>query len=95
MAYRAVTVDTTTREIIPYRADRTSLVMLNNGTDDIYISNDPQNVATNGFRVGPGVVVSLTVADGDEPELAIWAVASSGSQDVRIIEQYGRVPRGE
>lgn len=85
----------TARQIVPYQSDRTSLVILNNGAGDIFISQDPSEVDTRGFLMLPGVTISLSVSDGDEPQLAIHAIASAGSQDVRIVEQYGKEEKGE
>jgi hypothetical protein len=88
-----VDVGTSTVLLVPYHHKRKSLVILNNGTADVYISNDPLEVSTRGLKLAPGVAVSETVAEGDEPYLQIYAEAVTGTQDVRIIEGYG--PREE
>lgn len=88
MAFRQVTVSGTARQIVPYHSGRTSLVILNNGTGNIFISQDPQEIDTRGFLMLPGVTIGLSVADGDEPQLAVHAQSAGGSEDVRIVEQY-------
>jgi len=89
MAMYPRTVTTTTDRLVSYNPRRKSLVIVNIGTATIFVSNDPANVATFGFPLGVGGSIGLTKQEGDEPELEMYAVAVSGSEDVRIMEGIG------
>lgn len=89
MPFRPVTVTTTSEAHVAYNRERRSLQVFNNGTAEIQLSQNPSNVATDGTPLIPGAVAVLLRSDGDEPELAMYMVADSGSQDVRIVEGLG------
>tara|TARA_Y100000310_G_scaffold335926_1_gene419171 strand:- start:2644 stop:2871 length:228 start_codon:yes stop_codon:yes gene_type:complete len=64
---------------------------VNNGSVTITISQDEGNIAAQGFPLTAGGGATLNRRQGDEPELALFAVADSGSQNVRIHEGLGDV----
>jgi hypothetical protein len=89
MPMRAVSVGTTPTEIAEYNPLRLALAIHNDGNDRVFVSHDPQNVSSQGWPLDPGVMVSFSVADGDQPWLRLFAQAASGTQPVRIYEGYG------
>lgn len=94
MPYRQVTVTTDVTQIAPYHGHRKALAVMNNGAGDIFVSHDPSDVLTRGLRVPAGVVITMTIVDGDETFLALYGQAPVASQDVRVSEGYG-LPGGE
>lgn len=95
MGMFAAVVDTTERMVVAYNKRRKSLVIENNGTARVFVSQDPANIAADGFPLDPGWSIGLQTVEGDEPELAMYAVASSGTQDVRVVEQFGVIAERE
>lgn len=91
MSMFAAVVTTEERMITAYNKRRLSLVIHNNGTARVFVSQDPANIAANGFPLDPGWSIGLQTVEGDEPALPIYGVSSSGSQDVRVVEQYGKL----
>lgn len=89
MAFRQEDVGTITLQILSWNSRRKVVTILNNGTDFITIHDSRANVAANGFPVIAGEVVTFTVEDGDDPRLQLYAVANSGTQDIRIYEGFG------
>lgn len=89
MAMYPVSVSTSSTEIARYNEKRTSLVILNNGLNVVFISQDEANILANGYPLDPGGAVSFTEIDGDEPALRIYGQTSAGTSDVRVTEGYG------
>ena len=88
MAYRKVMVGTEIKQLVSYNPKRLSLVIYNFGTDRIFISDNPTNVLDEGFPLEAGASISFHKAFGDRPEVALWGIAASGCQDIRIVEGY-------
>lgn len=89
MVWRAVTVTVAEEGILGISPPRRAATIFNNGSATIYISQNAVNIATAGIPVIAGVAATLLAEDGDEPWLPLFAVAASGSQDVRIFESAG------
>lgn len=89
MAFFSRTVGTTEIQLTPYNPRRKSLVIFNNGSLTVFISQDPANIAAQGFPLTPGGSAAFVDIEGDEPELAIYAVSTGVGQDMRIVEGYG------
>ena len=89
MAYRPVTVSTTVTQIASYNEKRRALVIYNNSSSTLYISNDPQDIVARGLPVGGGVAISLVASEGDEPHLALYGQMTAGTADVRVVEGFG------
>jgi hypothetical protein len=88
MPMKAVLVRTTITQIVPYNDKRLALALQNNGQFRVFISEDPQNVQEQGFPLDPGVMVSLSVADGDQPWWNIYGIAVGGTSEVRVYEGF-------
>ena len=90
MPMKRVSVTTAVTEIAEYNPRRVSLAIHNDGTDRVFLSNDAVDVSGQGWPLDPGVMVSFSVADGDQPWLQLFAVANSGTQPLRIYEGYSQ-----
>lgn len=75
--YGAVTVTTTVAEVIAVSASRRSLSLYNNGLDAIYVGYNSSLTTNNGMPIPAGGEREITTSS------AVWAVAASGSQNVR------------
>jgi len=91
MPQRSFDVSTSIVQVVPYNDRRLSLSFWNNGSATVFISVDPSNVAAQGFPMPTGAGLTFLQLDGDEPWLAYFAIADSGTQDVRISEGYGGI----
>lgn len=89
MPSRATTLTTTSRNIVEYNPARSSLLVQNNGTDRVFLSENPVSVLTDGLILDVGDTYEKNYRNGEEPELSMFAVANSGSQNIRITEQFG------
>jgi len=89
MVFRQVNVGTVAVQVVPYNPKRTCLSIMNNGDAKVYVSQDPQKILQEGFPLDPGRYISLIKALGDDPTIEIWAQAETGTQDVRIEEEFG------
>jgi len=85
---RSVTVTTAVTEIADYNAQRVALALQNVGSVRVFVSNDPIDVSGKGWPVDPGVALSFSVADGDQPWLQFFAQAATGAAELRIYEGY-------
>lgn len=86
---RSATVPATTVGLLPWNERRTAWSIFNAGANTVYVSQDAANVDRDGFPLAPGAALEASIYDGDEPELAVYAVAPGGDTPVRIIEQFG------
>jgi hypothetical protein len=90
MPMRAVTVTTSVTEIADYNPQRVAFALQNNGTVRVFVSHDPINVLTQGWPVDPGVMLSFSVADGDQPWLRFFAQTATGTAELRIYEGFSK-----
>jgi hypothetical protein len=88
VGFRAVSVPTTVVQLASYNPRRTAIVIINNGTATVYISDNQADVSTQGFPLASGASFSLIKADGDDPTVALYGVASTGTQDIRVAESW-------
>lgn len=90
MSNRAVSLPSTeTVALAPWNGERSNLAIWNFGTDTIFVSVDRINVAAEGWPILINTGLSYVWVDGDDSEEALYAVANSGTQDIRVIEQFG------
>lgn len=89
MPWRAITATTTATKAASFNPARRSLSILNNGAANLFFSQDPTGLSTQGFILGASQEVTLTREEGDEPELDLYVQASAGSIDVRVQEAVG------
>jgi len=85
---RVVTVTTSVTEIADYNPLRVAFALQNNGAVRVFVSNDPVDILGKGWPVDPGVALSFSVADGDQPWLQFFAQAATGAAELRIYEGY-------
>jgi len=91
MPFRQVTVGTTVTNIVPYNEKRSTIIIRNVSGSTCYIHDSQVDVISKGFPLDVGDVLSLIKKDGDQPEYALYGQTSTGTADLRIIEQYGEV----
>mgnify|MGYP001591426167 CR=1 FL=1 len=80
-SYNTVTVDTTADEIIPFNAQRSGLVIKNNGSVIVYIVFDASVTTSNGIPIVPQD--SFTLMGTTIFKTAVYGITSSASADVR------------
>jgi hypothetical protein len=90
MPMRSATVTTAVTEIADYNPQRVAFALQNNGTVRVFVSHDAVNILQQGWPVDPGVMLSFSVADGDQPWLQFFAQTASGSAELRIYEGFSR-----
>jgi hypothetical protein len=91
MPFRLELVGTTVRQVVLYNPKRKTVSLENTGDYDIYIRDQPTEVKEKGWRLTPGRYVTFAEVDGDDPRLALWAVADAENQPLRIYEGFGVV----
>jgi len=89
MGFRRVSVTTDVTQLASYNPKRVAIVIFNNGTGRIYLSDNPANVVVEGFPLDPGASFSLVKKDGDDPTVALYGQTETGTQDIRIAESWG------
>ncbi len=90
MGTRKVTIDTTGEEIAADNPKRTSLLIVNNGANVLFIGQDPPTGANPpNIPIQPNGSLSIQAQTGDEPWTTWWGQTSVGSDDVRVAEQFG------
>jgi len=76
----ATSVSTSAKKIIDANADRTGWIIKNNGSETIYVGSTSSLTTNNGFPVEPDGALS-----GDDTD-NVYAIADSGSQNIRFYE---------
>jgi hypothetical protein len=61
---------------------------MNVGTAKVYVSDNQVDVSTAGWPLDAGASVSFIRAFGDDTRIALFAIAESGTQDVRVQEGW-------
>jgi hypothetical protein len=88
--YFNVAVGTTRMKVIESHKERTSFAVANmSAADVVYIGTDSELTAANGFPIRPGTQMTFNSGNGDNTTIARWMIASAGSVDVRVLEEYG------
>lgn len=77
----AVTVTTESTPLVKENPQRTGLIVYNNGTATIYVLSAQNLKTTDGIPVLKGEPYENTISTAP-----YWAIADSGSQDVRVEE---------
>jgi len=79
----AATVTTTAAELAASPlAGRTKIVVQNLGNQAIFVGFDNTVTSANGLRISAGATLELEFGE----DLNIWAIASNGSQSVRVVQ---------
>ena len=92
MPTRPFTVGTSPEQILSYNNRRTAASFLNNGSNTIFVSEDQNDLATNGFPIPVGGALDLIPAFGDEPQLEWFALVAAGTENLRVLESFGELP---
>lgn len=92
MPSRSVTVGTTPELLLPYNPRRTAVSIFNEDSVAIFIGEDEVNLLTEGSPITAGGAVSLNAALGDSPQDILFGISAAGGADVRILEQFGKLP---
>jgi hypothetical protein len=88
--WRPVTVATSRTPIVDWNPERTSWTLVNNGSVVLTISQDESNIAADGIPIEAGAGASMDFEGGDDPRIALYGVAASGTTNVRVQESFGR-----
>ena len=62
------------------------------GALPIFINSSQADITGSGYPITVGGSIDFIRALGDEPQLAMYAAVASGTENLRVIEQYGSVP---
>ncbi len=92
MPTRPITVGTEPTSILSYNNKRTAASFTNNGSATIFVSEDRNALATNGYPIVVGGALDLIRTFGDEPQLEWFGLVSSGSENLRVLESFGKIP---
>lgn len=92
MPTRPITVGTSPTQIVAYNNKRTSASFTNNGTATIFVSEDQNALATNGYPIPVGGALDLIRAFGDEPQLEWFGLVAAATQNLRVLEAFGQLP---
>ena len=68
-------------------AARTSIVVLNNSANIVYIGAKGQGIY--GFPIAATGSASFKIPE-DDPSEELWAIAPGGASDVRVYEGFGK-----
>lgn len=83
MLNAAATVTTSAATLIASAlGGRRTLLIQNKGSKAIYLGKDATVTSSNGFELAAGAIFSIELG----PNVAIFAIAASGSQDIRLLE---------
>lgn len=92
MPTRPITIGTSPTQIVAYNNKRTSASFTNNGNATIFVSEDQNALATNGYPIPVGGALDLIRAFGDEPQLEWFGLVAAATQNLRVLEAFGRLP---
>ncbi len=81
-------VPTTRIDLLPNNPNRIQWVMINEGVNDVRISNDPAITASSGWLLAAngGVISMDQFFDGETPGYTVYAIANGVASNVRIRE---------
>lgn len=92
MPSRSEEVGTAATTLLSYNPKRTSVSIFNEDSVSIFIGEDEADLLTEGSPVTAGGAISLVAALGDTPDRVMFAISAAGGADVRILEQFGKLP---
>lgn len=83
MKASAETVTTTAAQVLTTPlANRTSVIIQNEGTQSVYVGHDNTVTSSNGIKISKASSATLEVGDGVD----IYMLSASGSMSVRFLE---------
>jgi len=83
------TITTAVGRPVDFASGRSSVAIFNNSTETIFLGVDESLTTSNGIPLKAGQIIVFSRDFGDNPDLARYAVAASGSNNVRISEEFG------
>ena len=92
MPSRSVTVGTASTPLLSYNPRRTSVSIFNEDSVAIFIGEDESNLLTEGSPITAGGAISFNAAFGDTPDSLLFGISAAGGADVRVLEQFGKLP---
>lgn len=92
MPTRPITVGTVATQILSYNNQRTTASFTNNGSNTIFVSEDQNDLATNGHPIPVGGALDLIRALGDEPQLEWFGLVAAATENLRVLEAFGAMP---
>lgn len=92
MPTRPITVPTDPIQILSYNNERTTASFTNNGINTIFVSEDQNNLLTDGYPIPVGGALDLIRALGDEPQLEWFGLVAAGTENLRVLEGFGEIP---
>lgn len=92
MPSRSETVGTGATALLSYNPRRTAVAIFNEDSVAIFVGEDEANLLTEGSPITAGGFLSLNAALGDTPDLVMFGISAAGGANVRILEQFGKLP---
>lgn len=92
MPSRPVTVGTTATLLLPYNPRRTSVAIFNEDGVAIFVGDDEIGLLAGGSPISAGGALTLNAALGATPGDILFGISAAGGADVRIFEQFGKLP---
>jgi len=89
--FYSVSVSTDVTQIVPYNPKRSGILIRSYSGSEVFLSNDEVDTLNRGYPLAVGEFVSFLTADGDVPELPLYAVTAGGVANLRVVETYGEV----
>lgn len=86
---RAETVTTTALQLISYDPKRTSLMIYNAHTAQVFQGVDNSLTTTNGMPVPAGAFLIYSRDTGDDPRIARFFILAAATGPIRVSEEYG------
>ena len=84
---RAESVGANAAEFVNFDRDRTSLLLKNDGSTDVFLGVDPSLTIANGFELSAGQAITYAKLFGDNPRVSRFAIAAV-SGTLRISEEH-------
>ncbi len=74
---------------VDFAQGRSSVTIINNGTETIFLGYDESLTIGNGLPMKAGQAFVFSRDFSDDPELAIYAISTSTTNDIRVLEAFG------
>jgi len=92
---RKLVVSSEVTKILSYNKERISALIFNIGDYDLYVSENPTEIAENGFPIRAGMCLQIREKDGDDATKELYGICPSGSVELRIWEVYRKEEKKE
>lgn len=92
MPSRSETVGTAATALLSYNPRRTSVAIFNEDSVAVFVGEDQASLLTEGSPIAAGGFLALNAALGATPDRVMFGISAAGGADVRIFEQFGKLP---